>query len=250
MKEYATHTQTQTVANIRKRRSSDKMTIERMTKPPVLGIGRMSEVDEQISRDGEYWSYSLELQHQSDPRYVDYKGKLWGKGDYESIAFNVEIHIDDEYDRVTIKDADNHQNNAGASVHNISRHINTAVQRVIDDFTGKVFKSIHKHVGLLKSMPKEIEKARLEKRLAKERENKEVPFNPAINTFHAYNLCAKAQKANGRLGLTKKAIFDIIKMDPTRMLKEYQHKIRIVGASDGDIYIFDTEGTQRWPTEE
>jgi hypothetical protein len=69
--------------------------------------------------------------------------------------------------------------------------------------------------------------------------NKSKTYNPAINPAHAYNMCLKAQNEQGRMGLTKDAIFKILGFDPTRMLKDYKDKIRTVSSKDGTVYIFD-----------
>ena len=65
---------------------------------------------------------------------------------------------------------------------------------------------------------------------------------PIISTTTQYNLCAKAQADGKRLGLTKAKITEIIGMNPNNMLKEHSKKIRIIKASDGDIFVFTPKG--------
>jgi len=65
-------------------------------------------------------------------------------------------------------------------------------------------------------------------------------YNPAsTNPFHAYCMCARAQKDSGRKGMTRDAIWKVIGTNPDRMLTDYSKKLRKVGSSNGTVYIFD-----------
>jgi len=64
--------------------------------------------------------------------------------------------------------------------------------------------------------------------------------NPAsTNPFHAYCMCAKAQKESGRKGMTRDAIWKVIGVNPDRMLIDYDKRLQKIGSSDGTVYIFD-----------